>query len=358
MSDDADERSVLYVLPHPGGGGETYVDLLAAMDGWRSERVYLAAGSKPGGAYASIVRSAVAIQRASRSFDVLHVVGEVAAALCLPALALRCSVLSPQGLHLVRRLDGLPRRAGKTNLSLVVRAATRTICASRDECWEIAGSVGPAAAAKTVLIPNGVKPADRTPTERRAALRSELGVPGDATVGAWVAALDEHKDPLSPIRAANIVRRAGAAVVLLVAGDGPLRAEVERTAREGGDAVRVLGFRRDVDRILAASDFFVLSSRREGLSFALLEAMSQGLAPIVSDAGANVEAVGEAGICVPFGAVARLADAFQRLATEPNALRLLGERARERVARHFSADDMVRRTGELYDEILAQSRPA
>ena len=77
------ERSVLHVLPHPGGGGETYVDALAVMDGYRFERAYLASSSSPVGARASILRNALRVQRSARSFDLVHVVGEVASALCL-----------------------------------------------------------------------------------------------------------------------------------------------------------------------------------------------------------------------------------------------------------------------------------
>lgn len=347
-------RGVLHILPHPGGGGETYVDALESMDGYRFERVYLARSADPSGGRASIIRRAVEIHRDAFDFDVLHVVGEIAGALCLPALALRASVVSPQGLHLIRRLDGVRRRAAKANLRLIVRAATRTVCASASEHGELVEAIGRRAPDRTLVIHNGVALPDPVTHERRAALRAELGIPSSHVVGAWAAALDEHKDPLSPVRAANLIRHDGAPVTLLVAGDGPLRGDVERAAREA-DAVWVLGFRRDVERILDASDFFVLSSRREGLSFSLLEAMAHGLAPVVSDAPANLEAVGDAGVVVPSGDVTRFAEAFARLAAEPGERQILGDRARERVARHFSSDGMVRRTRELYDEILRSS---
>ena len=68
--------------------------------------------------------------------------------------------------------------------------------------------------------------------------------------------------------------------MLIVVGDGPLRPQVEEAARtQGGGTIRVLGYRTDVSRILGAADFFVLSSQREGFSFALLEAMSLGCRP-------------------------------------------------------------------------------
>jgi glycosyltransferase involved in cell wall biosynthesis len=350
-------RRVLHVLPHPGGGGETYVDALAAIEGYRFERAYLARGPDPCGARLAIFQNAVAVQRAAFSFDLLHVVGEVASTLCLPALAARPSVVSPQGLHLLRRLDGLGRRAATVNLQLVVRAATRTVCSSTSEHTELTSMIGRRAAGRTVVVRNGVTVPDPVPSDRRAALRDEFGIGASDAVGAWIATLDAHKDPLSPIHAVNRIRREGAEVTLLVAGDGPLRAEVEQAARVA-NAVRVLGFRRDIEHVLDASDFFVLSSRREGLSFSLLEAMAHGLAPVVSDAPANVEAVANAGVVVPYGDVARFAEAFERLARDPEERQALGGRARERVAQHFSVDEMLRRTRRVYEEILAGAADA
>jgi glycosyltransferase involved in cell wall biosynthesis len=325
------------------------------MDGFSFERAHLAPSAKPSGSGASILRKAIAVQRAAYSFDVLHVIGELASTLCLPTLALRPSVVSPQGLSLLRRVGGVRKHAASVNLRAVVSAASRTICAAETEYADVLDAVGRHAAHHVRVIHNGVALANPVSPERRAALRAELGIATSEMVGAWIGTLDEQKDPLCAIRAVHSVRREGIPITLLVAGDGPLRSEAERAARET-DAVQVLGFRRDVERILGASDFFVLSSRREGLSFSLLEAMALGVAPVVSDAPANVEAVGTAGIVVPFGDSSSFADAFRRLrSAEERAA--LGEQARERVARHFSVEEMIRRTRDVYD-LVARARRA
>src|SRR5260221_5022224 len=93
-TDREKERSVLHVLPHPGGGGETYVDALSAIEGYHVERVYLARDARPGRAVPSVVRKAFMVQRDARAHAVLHVHGEVAGAICLPALAARPSVVT------------------------------------------------------------------------------------------------------------------------------------------------------------------------------------------------------------------------------------------------------------------------
>ena len=351
MPSAAGPGSVLHVLPHPGGGGETYVDALSQMDGWRFERAYLAPGPDPAGSRRSILRKAFEVVRAGQTYDVVHVHGEVASALCLPALATRPSVVTLHGIHLLRRLRKPASVAAKANLRLVTRAAARTICVSQAEHAEIRSFLGAGSLRRAVVIPNGVDPAPVTPADRAAA-RAEFGVGRSTLVGAWIGSLDPHKDPLTPLAAVREMARAGNAVALLLAGDGQLRAEVERQAE--GTAVHVLGFRSDVRRVLLAADFLVVSSVREGLSFAVLEAMSLGVVPVVSDAPGNPEAVGEAGVVVPVGDVPAFAEAFARLAGDEAARLALGERARARVARHFRADEMRRRTSEVYDEVLRE----
>ena len=105
-------------------------------------------------------------------------------------------------------------------------------------------------------------------------------------------------------------------------------------------------------RLLAAADLFVLASEREGLSFALLEAMAHGLAPIVTDIAENVEAVGDSGIAVPYGDENAIAAALRQLVEDENDRVTRGERARRRVAELFDAENMIGGTRALYDEVL------
>src|SRR5262249_39455193 len=150
---------------------------------------------------------------------------------------------------------------------LMLVAASRVICVSESEHADLIAAVGERAARRAVLIHNGIDPIEPPGPGERDEARAAFGLPPDVTVGAWLAGLDEHKDPRTAVLAAIRVARAGTPFVLLVAGDGPLRAELKRTADASEtDAVRILGFRRDGRRVLAAADLFVLSSRLEGLS--------------------------------------------------------------------------------------------
>jgi glycosyltransferase involved in cell wall biosynthesis len=350
-------KSVLHVLPHPGGGGETYVNSLDRMDGYAFERFYLAPSPVPRDAVRTLTRTAFEVQIEARKHDLIHVEGEVAGAICFPSLVLRPSVVTLNGLHLLRRVDGVKKRVAKANLRLMLVAASRVICVSESEYADVIGMAGERAGRRAVLIRNGIELPDPPSAEEREEARALFGLSPDVAVGAWLAGLDEHKDPRTAVLAAIRVARAGVPFVLLVAGDGPLRAELTRTADTSEtDAVRLLGFRRDGRRVLAAADFFVLSSRREGLSFSVLEAMSIGLPAVVSDGPGNSDAVGDAGVVVPAGDVRGFAVAFERLTRDVEVRDRLGARARTRVRERFGADEMVRHTRAVYQEALAERR--
>ncbi|MGQ9531461.1 MAG: glycosyltransferase [Desulfotomaculales bacterium] len=142
---------------------------------------------------------------------------------------------------------------------------------------------------------------------------------------------------------------------VLIAGDGPCRAQLEAQARRLrlGPRVLFVGHYQDIPRALAALDLFVLPSRHEACSLALLEALAAGVPVIASRTGGNVEVIGESGaaLLVPPGQAGELANAICLLATDPELRRRLGRLGRER-ALHFSLERMVRETAQLYLEIL------
>ncbi len=193
------------------------------------------------------------------------------------------------------------------------------------------------------LVYNGVDTAkfDRMP---KGTLRRELGIPDASVVLGTVAELAPVKDQRNLLAGVRAIHDAGHAVHLVLAGDGPLREDLQRltTDLRLGDYVHFLGLRSDVPQLLADIDVFVLSSLTEGLSNALLEAMAGGKAVVATGVGGNLEVVvdGVTGLLVAPGQPRQLSGAITRLICDP-ALRLsMGAAGRDR-ARAFPIEAMV-----------------
>jgi sugar transferase (PEP-CTERM/EpsH1 system associated) len=182
--------------------------------------------------------------------------------------------------------------------------------------------------------------------------RRALGLEdGDLVVGT-VGRLVPVKDQATLIEAMAVAASAGVTGVLVLAGDGPLRAELERRAAQLGigERVRLLGHRPDVQTVLAALDVFVLSSVSEGLSNTILEAMASGLPVVATRVGGADELVeeGVTGLLVPAGQAPSLAAAIVQLAQSESLRARMGRNARQRIEAEFALPVMVSRYEQLY----------
>jgi glycosyltransferase involved in cell wall biosynthesis len=342
-------RRVLHILPHAGGGAETFIDVLEGLDGYEHRRVALSSGRSPAQAAISIPRRWPAIARLAARADVVHGHGDVGGMLSIPLLRGRPSVWSSHGLHLVRRVSGVRRRAVERGLAAVVGSAARSVTCSRAEFDELTAFVG-AAGERVTCIHNGLPIGPLPDPAARDRARAALGLADGDVAALYLGQLEERKDPLTAVRAAERVRERGAPLMLLVAGEGPLEGEIRAHA---GDGVRPLGFRRDAPALLAAADVLLMPSAREGISYSILEAMAAGLPAIVSDGPGNPEAVGDAGLVHRLGDADDLAEKLTRLASDPGERRRLGAAARVRVEEEFSAERFLARFGAVYEEAVA-----
>jgi glycosyltransferase involved in cell wall biosynthesis len=205
-------------------------------------------------------------------------------------------------------------------------------------------------------IPNGIRPADFPLRDGNPSRRSELGIPPDAVVIGLVGHLRAEKNP---VRAVQAMREVPAH--LLILGDGPERASVERRARELGVAERVhlVGHRQAPQDDYRAMDAFVLSSDTEQMPVALLEAMAAGLPVAATDVGDVRRILPSEGAELVVPAVdppLALAQALLRLAADPGLRARLGQANRARVAREFSFERMVAAYREVYESALASCR--
>ena len=144
---------------------------------------------------------------------------------------------------------------------------------------------------------------------------------------------------------------------LLLAGDGPLRPELEREAADLGlaEKVRFLGDRRDITAILASTDVTVMPSGSESLSNAILESMAASIPVVATRVGGNPELIDEdRGLLVPPSDVGALAAALGRLLEDGNLRRQFGENGRRFALENFTIERMRTRHQALYRELLAR----
>lgn len=188
--------------------------------------------------------------------------------------------------------------------------------------------------------------------------RQDINLPADADVVCTVGrltAIKQHRLFLETIAA---VAKTRPRVVALIAGDGELRADLERYAGELGIAgrVRFLGWRRDLATIYAASDVFLLTSRNEGTPVALIEAMASAVPGVSTDVGGVSDVIGnrDNGRTAPFGDAAALAREIDLLLADPALRSAMGARARARVLEQYDISRLVADVADLYGELLAE----
>jgi glycosyltransferase involved in cell wall biosynthesis len=237
------------------------------------------------------------------------------------------------------------------------RACERVIAVSRAIARVLADDGLPAPLVR--LVYEGVP--DRRPQPGGRDALGELGLPAGAPVVGNVAALTDHKDHATLLRAAALVlaRRPDARFVIV--GEGELRAALEARARALGIAERVVfaGFRQDLDRLLPAFDVFCLSSHLEGLGTSLLDAMCFGRPVVATAAGGIPEAVedGVSGRLVAVRDAPALAQALLDVLGDPTRAAAYGAAGRRRFEQRFTAERMVDESLKVYAELLAEERP-
>jgi glycosyltransferase involved in cell wall biosynthesis len=187
--------------------------------------------------------------------------------------------------------------------------------------------------------------------------RRELGLPDDAFVIGCVANWRPRKGIEVLIDGcASLSERRNAYLLLVGHMDvASVRTHIERSPLR--ERIRLLGYRNDAPRIVAACDVAVLPSlRREGLPKTVIEAMAYAVAPVVTDVGGSAELVEDrrSGLVVPPGDVRALGAALSELYERPDERRDFGTAARRRIAECFSIDRTIEQTYELYRELTAK----
>ena len=186
----------------------------------------------------------------------------------------------------------------------------------------------------------------------RGGVRRSIGVPEDAVVVGMASRIVELKNVPLALEAFRQVADKHPEAYLVICGDGDARPQMEQAIDrlDLRERVRTLGMRDDLDRLIPSFDVFLLSSRTEGISITLLQAMAHRVPAVATDVGGNPEVVadGETGHLVPTEDPQAMAMALERLVASPQERERLGQQAERRAREHFSLRAMRERYEELY----------
>ena len=209
---------------------------------------------------------------------------------------------------------------------------------------------------KIVVIHNGrdlTRLMPPTP-EQTAEARAELGLHNQPTV-LLLGRLAKEKGHALLIEALKMLDSRWPSLIAIFAGIGPLEAQIRALCDAAGmtDRVRFLGYRQDLQRVLAVADLVVLPSMSEGLPLAAVEALAAARPIVATEVGGTPEVVqnDQTGLLVPPGNPAALAEAMDRVLSDPGLALRLGTSGRTFVERHFDVRTQVERTVALYRDL-------
>lgn len=208
------------------------------------------------------------------------------------------------------------------------------------------------------IVPNAVLAA---PAPEEGAPR--LPPDDEGVVITTIGRLSPEKGTPDALAAFRELVRAGLPVRLVLAGDGPLRRELERQVTAWGlaDRVSFTGAFDGIEPILRATHVVAHPTHNDGRSVAVLEAMAWGRPVVGTATGGVAELIrdGETGLTVPVGDVEALATALARLVTDRAARERMGAAGRTAfLAGGYTVDEMVERTFDAYARVIERGAEA
>jgi glycosyltransferase involved in cell wall biosynthesis len=213
---------------------------------------------------------------------------------------------------------------------------------------------------KYSVIPSGIDVEDYRPdSESRQQLRTEWGVEDSRPLVVYIGRIDKGEGIETLLSAFSHLAARGTAMDLVIAGEGSGRRIVENFIKhgEGGSRCRLLGFVDDVRPVLNAVDIFTTADNFEGHPMSPTEAMAAGL-PVVATKASGLRDIvidGVTGLLAASRDVFGLAERIERLGTDPELCKLLGECGRKRVAAQYPVSAMIQAIETLYDDVVAEA---
>jgi len=239
----------------------------------------------------------------------------------------------------------------------VVEHIDTVIAISQDIQQELLAEKIPAP--KIIFLPNGVevKIAQLLLPAEKVQYRKELNISIERKVFLFAGRLEKQKDILGLIDSFAANNPIENNYFLLLLGDGELRKEAEKLINEKGlsEVISLRGYQKDVWPYLLAADFFVLSTKAEGLSNALLEAMSVGLIPISNEVSGSKDLItpGTNGFLAAVGSKESMRKAIESAGNlTPQLVECYRNNAFNTIREQYEMGMITRKYLELYNQML------
>ena len=205
---------------------------------------------------------------------------------------------------------------------------------------------------KIKLIYNGINFNNNGPGYEPQEIRGKYGIPHNAPVIGTLGRLSAVKGHVFLIRAMPSILKEVKDCILVIAGDGPLKADLERLVRELNltHSVKLIGYVKDAGQFLSMIDLFVLPSLSEGLPISLLEAMASGKPVVASAVGGISEVIttDKEGVLVSPGDPNAIARVVKNFIVNKELMNMLSQGGRKLVQDRFSSSRMTRKYISLY----------
>lgn len=219
---------------------------------------------------------------------------------------------------------------------------------------EIMGDMNKYYLRRTVKIPNGIDTAYYCPIEKSIDLYKELDIPKGSVILGMISSITKVKGHEIAVRAYKRIRK-NKQVYLLIVGEGEMSDRIKNLAdREGiKENVRFAGKTERVRDYLSIIDIFLITSFREGLPMALLEAMAVEKAVIATKVGEIINVITDNvnGLLIYPNDIEQLANKVDYLIVNKKIRLNMGIEARRTVVKKYSSTRMVRNYCRLYDVI-------
>lgn len=229
---------------------------------------------------------------------------------------------------------------------------TTNVSINASNNFETLGAV-PLSGIKTIY--NGIDLTKFDKKEIHTTLKKELNISDSTPIFLAVGRFNVAKDYPNLLNAFSILKKTAyfkhKQPKLLIAGDGELRSELELLVKnlDLQSNVLLLGKRDDIPVLLNMSDFFVLSSKHEGLPTVVIEAMACGTFVISTDCGGSAEIMGDTGLLVPPQDSEALAEALNQAVNKTSSeIQENNLKARQRVEELFSLEKSVENWLKIY----------